>query len=60
LNLALWVMQGILAFVFIAAGSMKLFAYPKYRAMLEKTGPTALTHPQITFIGIAEVVASLV
>jgi uncharacterized membrane protein YphA (DoxX/SURF4 family) len=54
MNLALWITQGILAFVFVAAGSMKLFAYPKYRAMLEKTGPTTLTHQQITFIGIAE------
>lgn len=57
MNLALWVMQGILAFVFIAAGSMKLFAYPKYRAMLEKTRPTSLTHQQITFIGVAELAA---
>jgi uncharacterized membrane protein YphA (DoxX/SURF4 family) len=54
MNLALWITQGILAFVFVAAGSMKLFAYPKYRAMLEKTGPTTLTHQQITFIGFAE------
>jgi uncharacterized membrane protein YphA (DoxX/SURF4 family) len=56
MNLALWVMQGILAFVFIAAGGMKLFAYPKYRAMLEKTAPTTLTHAQLTLIGIAEIV----
>jgi uncharacterized membrane protein YphA (DoxX/SURF4 family) len=54
MNLALWIAQGILAFVFIAAGSMKLFAYPKYRAMLEKTGPTSLTRAQIIVIGIAE------
>jgi len=57
MNLALWVMQGILAFVFMAAGSMKLFAYPKYRAMLEKTAPTTLTHQQIIFIGVAELAA---
>jgi len=56
MNLALWIMQGILAFVFIAAGGMKLFAYPKYRAMLEKTGATTVTHRQITLIGIAELV----
>jgi uncharacterized membrane protein len=54
MNLALWITQGILAFVFIAAGGMKLFAYPKYRAMLEKNGPTSLTRQQITLIGIAE------
>jgi putative oxidoreductase len=57
MNLALWIMQGILAFVFVAAGSMKLFAYPKYRAMLEKTGPTTLTHLQVTLIGVAELAA---
>ena len=57
MNLALWITQGILAFVFIAAGGMKLFAYPKYRAMFEKSGPTTLSHQQITFIGIAELAA---
>jgi uncharacterized membrane protein YphA (DoxX/SURF4 family) len=54
MNIALWVAQGILAFVFIMAGGMKLFSYEKYRAMLEKSGPTSLTHGLITLIGIAE------
>lgn len=54
MDLALWITQGILAFVFIAAGGMKLFAYPRYRAMLEKSSPTSLTHAQITFLGFAE------
>jgi uncharacterized membrane protein len=54
MNLALWITQGILAFVFTAAGSMKLLAYEKYRAMLEKSSPTSLTHAQITFLGFAE------
>jgi uncharacterized membrane protein len=54
MSLALWIAQGILAFVFVAAGAMKLFAYEKYRAMLEKTSPTTLTHGQITFLGFAE------
>jgi uncharacterized membrane protein len=62
MNLALWVMQGMLAFAFIMAAGMKLFSYQKYRAMLEKSGPTSLTHGQITLIGIAELagVAGLV
>jgi uncharacterized membrane protein len=47
-------MQGILAFVFVMAGGMKLFSYQKYRAMLEKSGPTSLTHGQITLLGIVE------
>jgi uncharacterized membrane protein len=54
MNIALWVTQGILAFVFVMAGGMKLFSYQKYRAMLEKSGPTSLTHGLITFLGIAE------
>src|SRR5229473_2126118 len=54
MNVALWVTQGILAFVFVMAGGMKLFSYQKYRAMLEKSGPTSLTHGLITLIGIAE------
>jgi uncharacterized membrane protein YphA (DoxX/SURF4 family) len=54
MNLALWIVQGILACLFIAAGGMKLFAYQKYRAMLEKGGPVGLTHGFFTFLGIAE------
>lgn len=54
MNLALWIVQGILACLFIAAGGMKLFAYPKYRAMLEKGGPVTLTHGFFTFLGIVE------
>jgi putative oxidoreductase len=54
MNIASWVTQGILAFVFIMAGGMKLFAYQKYRAMLEKSGPSSVTQGQITLIGIAE------
>ena len=54
MNIALWVMQGILAFVFIAAGGMKFLAYENYRAMLEKGGPITLTHGFITFLGVAE------
>jgi uncharacterized membrane protein len=59
MNIALWVSQGILAFVFITAGGMKLLAYQKYRAMLEKTAPTSLTHGQITFLGIAELAGAI-
>jgi len=54
MSLALGITQGILAFVFIIAGGMKLFSYQKYRAMLEKNSPTSLTHAQITFLGFAE------
>jgi uncharacterized membrane protein len=59
MNIALWVTQGILAFIFMAAGGMKLFSYQKYRAMLEKSGPTSLTHGVITFLGIAELAGAV-
>ena len=38
MNIALWVVQVLLSLVFIAVGGMKLFAYTKYKAMLEKNG----------------------
>ena len=60
MNVALWIVQGLLAFAFIAAGGMKLFAYEKYKAMSEKkNGPTGPSRGLITFIGIAEIAGSL-
>ena len=32
MNMTLWIVQGLLALAFIAAGAVKLFAYEKYRA----------------------------
>lgn len=54
MNLALWIVQVLLALAFIAAGRMKLFAYEKYKAMSEKNGPSSLTRGLTTFIGVAE------
>jgi hypothetical protein len=34
MNIALWVVQAVLALAFIAAGSMKVFAYENGRAEL--------------------------
>jgi uncharacterized membrane protein YphA (DoxX/SURF4 family) len=60
MNLALWIVQGLLAFAFIAAGAMKVFAYKKYNAMSEKkNGPTGPSRGLITFIGMAEIAGSL-
>jgi uncharacterized membrane protein YphA (DoxX/SURF4 family) len=60
MNVALWIVQGLLAFAFIAAGGMKVFAYEKYKAMSEKkNGPTSPSRGLITFIGMAEIVGSL-
>ena len=60
MNVALWIVQGLLAFAFIAAGAMKVFAYEKYKAMSEKkNGRTSLSRGLITFIGMAEIAGSL-
>ena len=60
MNVALWIVQGLLAFAFIAAGAMKVFAYKKYNAMSEKkNGPTGPSRGLITFIGMAEIAGSL-
>jgi len=60
MNVALWIVQGLLAFAFIAAGAMKVFAYEKYKAMAEKkNGVTSLSRGLITFIGMAEIAGSL-
>jgi uncharacterized membrane protein YphA (DoxX/SURF4 family) len=59
MNLTLWIVQGLLAFAFIAAGAMKLFAYEKYKAQSEKNGPTGVTRGLATFIGAAEVAGAI-
>lgn len=33
---------------------MKVFAYEKYKALLEKNGPSGITRGLATFIGMAE------
>src|SRR5258708_4509227 len=60
MKLALWIVKGLLAFAFIAAGAMKLFAYEKYKAMSEKqNGPGGLTRGLISFIGVAELTGAI-
>ena len=59
MNVALWIVQGLLAFAFIAAGAMKLFAYEKYKIQSEKNGPPGITRGLATFIGTAELAGGL-
>ena len=59
MNLAIWIVQGLLAFAFIAAGGTKLFAYEKYKTQSEKNGPTGVSRGLVTFIGIAEIAGAL-
>src|SRR5271165_7287939 len=54
MNLALWIVQALLAFAFIAIGSMKVFTYEKYKALSEKNGPSGITRGFATVIGVAE------
>jgi len=54
MNIALWVVQILLALAFLAAGGVKVFAYQKYKVMTEKNGPTGISRGLATFIGICE------
>jgi uncharacterized membrane protein YphA (DoxX/SURF4 family) len=59
MNVTLWIVQGLLAFAFIAVGAMKLFAYEKFKAQSEKKGPNGITRGLAAFIGVAEVAGAL-
>jgi putative oxidoreductase len=60
MNVALWILHDLLAFAFIAAGAMKLFAYKKYKAMSEKqNGRSGLTRGLISFTGVAELTGAI-
>jgi len=59
MNVALWIVQGLLAFAFAAAGGMKLLAYETYKATSEKNGPGGLTRGLISFIGVAELAGAI-
>jgi uncharacterized membrane protein YphA (DoxX/SURF4 family) len=59
MNIALWVVQAVLALAFIAAGSMTVFAYEKYKAMSEKNGPMDLNRGLVTFIGLSELAGAI-
>lgn len=54
MNIALWIVQGILAAIYIMAGSMKLFQIEKAREIM----PTR-SDGLIRFIGISEVFGAI-
>jgi uncharacterized membrane protein YphA (DoxX/SURF4 family) len=56
MNIALWVVQGLLAFVFLMSGQMKVFSYGKYKAM---TGAHAPSKGLTAFIGISELAGAI-
>jgi hypothetical protein len=59
MNLALWIVQIILALAFVGIGGLKVFAYQKYKAMTEKNGPSGISHGLATFIGTAELTGAV-
>lgn len=62
MNLALWIVQGLLAAAFLMAGGMKLFAYERYMKMLAQRSPAnppSLSKGLVTFIGASEVAGAL-
>src|ERR1700681_3566140 len=59
MNVTLWIVQGLLAFAFIAVGSLKLFAYEKFKTQSEKNGPAGITRGLAAFIGSAEIAGAL-
>ncbi|MEC0227522.1 DoxX family protein [Paenibacillus alba] len=55
MNIALWVLQVLLAFMFIMAGAMKLFQYEKFAAKADWAKNRGLA----SFIGIVEVLGGI-
>ena len=56
MKIALWIAQSLLAFAFLAAGCMKLFAFDKMAAQMPVF---AHQHGLIIFIGLCEVAGAI-
>jgi len=62
MHLALWIVQGLLCAMFLYVGSLKVFAYKKYKAMTEKQSGgrgSGISKSMTTFIGIAEIAGAI-
>ena len=59
MNIALWIVQGLLAAMFLMAGQMKAFTPAKARANPQMTWAHDKTDNYIRFIGIAELLGAL-
>jgi uncharacterized membrane protein len=56
MNIALWVLQGLVGALFLMIGSMKVFNYEKFKAQAGKDTPSK----ELTaFIGAAEIAGAL-
>ena len=56
MKIALWIVQVLLALVFVTSGSMKLFAFDQLAASVPAL---ADQHGLVTFIGIAELAGAI-
>jgi uncharacterized membrane protein YphA (DoxX/SURF4 family) len=56
MQIALWIVQVLLALVFVASGSMKLFAFDRYAAMAPAL---ASQRTLVSFIGIFELAGAV-
>jgi len=56
MNIALWLLQGLLAALFLAIGSMKAFTYEKFKA---QAGEGAPSRSLTAFIGVSEMAGGL-
>jgi uncharacterized membrane protein YphA (DoxX/SURF4 family) len=57
MNIGLWIVQCILCVLFLGAGGMKVFAYPKYKESVGRE--LSLSKGLVTFIGISELAGAL-
>lgn len=56
MNIALWVLQGLLAAAFLMVGSLKVFSYEKFKA---QAGEHAVSRNLAAFIGSSEIAGAL-
>ncbi len=56
MNTALWVLQVLLAGLFLMIGSMKIFSYEKFKA---QAGPHAVSKGLAAFIGTSEIAGAI-
>ena len=56
MNIALWVLQGLLAFAFGMAGNMKAFSYEKFK---KQAGAHAPSKNLALFIGLCEIAGAI-
>jgi uncharacterized membrane protein YphA (DoxX/SURF4 family) len=57
MNIVLWVVQGLLALMFLSAGMMKAFQYEKAQASLPWVKDSSKGF--VTFVGVAELLGGL-